>query len=250
MRAAFATWITASIVLAAGVATAQAVPDVPTLHGTAKRTAAKGVRLTLAVGLDTDPSGLQPHTLTSATLLFPQGATLNSTRFRSCSPAKLQAKGTSACPAGSKVGSGSASGIGGNPGQPPILTEDLSITAFNGPRGKSVLLWLTGTAPAAINNVLVAKLTRAGAPYSYRLSLAVPVGLQSIAGIQVAVTRFTTSVGAIRTVKGRRYPYLRAPVCPVGATLPLQGRFTFNDDNGAASDALSQTVKSTIDCIK
>ena len=47
-----------------------------------------------------------------------------------------------------------------------------------------------------------------------------------------------------------RYPWLRAPVCPIGATLPLQGRFTFNDDNGAASDALSQTVKSTIDCIK
>jgi len=40
MRAAFATWITASIVLAAGAGTAQAVTDVPSLNGTAKRTAA------------------------------------------------------------------------------------------------------------------------------------------------------------------------------------------------------------------
>ena len=40
-----------------------------------------------------------------------------------------------------------------------------------------------------------------------------------------------------------------APVCPVGATLPLQGRFTFNDDDGMPSETLSQTVKSTIDCI-
>jgi len=250
MRSAFATWITASMVLAGGAATARAVTDVPTLHGTAKRAPAKGIKLTLAVGLDADPSSLQPHTLTSATLLFPQGATLNSARFPSCSPAKLQAKGTTACPAGSKIGSGSANGSGGNPGQAPIFSEDLSITAFNGPHGKSVLLWLTGTAPAAINNVLVAKLTRIGGRYSYRLNLAVPVGLQSIAGVQVAVRRFTTSVGATRTIKGRRSPWLRAPVCPIGATLPLQGRFTFNDDNGAASDALSQTVKSTIDCIK
>ena len=249
MRSAFATLITASMVLA-GAATAQAVTDVPTLHGTAKRAPAKGIKLTLAVGLDANPSTLQPHTLTSATLLFPQGATLNSARFPSCSPAKLQAKGTTACPAGSKIGSGSANGSGGNPGQSPIFSEDLSIAAFNGPHGKSVLLWLTGTAPAAINNVLVAKLTRVGGRYSYRLNLAVPVGLQSIAGVQVAVRRFTTSVGATRTIKGRRYPWLRAPVCPIGATLPLQGRFTFNDDNGAASDALSQTVKSTIDCIK
>jgi hypothetical protein len=248
MRAAFATWITASIVLAAGAGAAQAVTDVPSLNGTAKRTAAKGIKLTLAVGLDTNPSGLQPDTLTSATLLFPQGATLNSARFRSCSPAKLQARGTIACPAGSRIGSGTAKGTGGNPGQTPILAENLSIAAFNGPHGKSVLLWLTGTAPAAINSVLIAKLTRAKSPYSYRLSLAVPLGLQSIAGIQVAVTRFTTNIGAFTTVKGRRYPYLRAPVCPLGATLPLQGTFTFNDDNGMPSSALSQTVKSTIVC--
>ena len=250
MRSAFATWITASIVLAAGAGTAQAVTDVPTLHGTAKRTAAKGIKLTLDVGLHADPSGLQPNTLTSATLLFPQGATLNSARFRSCSPAKLQAKGTIGCPAGSRVGSGTAHGTGGNPGETPILAEDLTIDAFNGPHGKSVLLWLTGSAPAAIASVLVAKLTRVHGPHSYRLTLAVPEGLQSIAGIQVAVTRFTTNIGAFTTVKSRRYPYIRAPICPIGATLPLQGTFTFNDDNGIPSSALTQTVKSTIDCIK
>jgi hypothetical protein len=247
---AFATWITASMVLAAGAATAQAVTDVPTLNGTAKRTAAKGIKLTLDVGLDSAPSGLQPHTLTSATLLFPQGASLNSARFRSCSPVKLQAKGTRACPAGSRIGSGSASGVGGKPGETPILTENLSIDAFNGPHGKSVLLWLTGTQPAAINNVLIAKLTKAHGPYSYRLTLTVPPGLQSIAGVQVAVTRFTTTVGAFRSVKGRRVPWLRAPVCPLGATLPLQGVFTFNDDSGIPSPGLTQTVKSTIVCTK
>ena len=135
MRPAFAS-ITAGIVLAAGAGTAQAVTDVPTLHGTAKRTAEKGIKLTISVGLDASPADLQPDTLTSATLLFPQGATLNSKRFKSCSPAKLQARGTVACPAGSKIGSGSATGSGGNPGQTPIFTENLSITAFNGPQDR------------------------------------------------------------------------------------------------------------------
>src|SRR4051794_21814021 len=132
------------LILAAGMAlapaaTAHAFVTVPSLSGALTPsklgTAAHptSVKLTLHVSHGTDPAGLQPNTVYNSVLTFPKAMRLNASSFPSCTEAKLDSSGPGACPAGSRVGSGNAVGTGGTPGQPPLLSEPLGITMFNGP---------------------------------------------------------------------------------------------------------------------
>jgi hypothetical protein len=108
---------------------------------TKKHNTRGSVKLALTVGPAAGP--LAPPTTQDVDYL-PAGTTYNANGFTFCAPATLTASGPSACPAASKIGSGSSTVavmLGGNPEQ-----ETAPITAVaTGPT--SFVLWGHGSLP-------------------------------------------------------------------------------------------------------
>jgi hypothetical protein len=97
------------------------------------------IRLTINTTF-ADPAAPQPPPLRKVTIRFNEGGTYNGKLFPKCKFAALQAKGTSACPKGSKIGKGSATASA----QPVIPLVNATVTVFNGePKGgvPTVLLY-------------------------------------------------------------------------------------------------------------
>ena len=61
--------------------------------------------LSIALNFAGDDGG-EPPVLQKAQIQFPWGANFNGNLFPSCDPVKMEAKGTKACPKGSKIGTG------------------------------------------------------------------------------------------------------------------------------------------------
>jgi hypothetical protein len=171
---------------------------------------------------------------------FPHGATVNSRLFPSCSPQRLNAGGPGACPPNSQIGLGSSTGSAAG------VSEQLKVTVFNGPGGRSVLFYVAGTTPATIKGVIDAPLVVVKSLfYGYQLTLPIPTSLQMFGGNPISVSEFQNTVGATiaQRIHGKTVDrgYLEVPVCPPGAMFPLRGVFSFV---GAPTD----TVNSSIVC--
>jgi hypothetical protein len=200
----------------------------------------RSVRLSLLASFQATAPDLRPATVKRSVIFFPHGATVNSRLFPSCSPKRLHAGGPAACPPHSQIGLGSATGSAAG------ISEQLKVTLFNGPGGRSELFYLAGSSPAVINGLIDAPLVVVRSLfYGYQLTLPVPASLQVIAGIPISVTQFQTTVGATiaQRAHGKRVDrgYLEVPLCPPGALLPLRGVFSF-------VGAPTETVNSSIAC--
>jgi hypothetical protein len=196
--------------------------------------------LSILARFQTNPPGGQPAAVTQAVISFSHGSTVNSALFPSCSPGRLNAIGTGACPPGSRIGGGSTEAVGAG------VLELLKVTAFNGPHGRSVLFYLSGNTPIRVAQAINAPLVRLNSLfYAFKLTLTVPQDLRVIAGVPVSVTQFQTTVRATiaQRVHGRTVHrgYIEVPLCPAGALVPLRGVFTF-------TGTPTQTVNSGIAC--
>ena len=99
----------AVIVVVAGLAVSPASPraDKTTSAGLVQSTEVVGDRDRLDITQQVRRAdGQRPPGLTRLAITFPPGTRLNAARFPRCSLAKLQAKGPSACRAGSRIGFG------------------------------------------------------------------------------------------------------------------------------------------------
>src|SRR3954468_2296051 len=130
-------------------------------------------------------------------------------------------------PKGSQIGSGTALGIlGGSTDNP--TKEPITVTMFNGPKGKSITFRIKGDAPAVIDVPFDAPLkTFSSGSYNYQLTVNVPDILQIIAGIPVSLDFFNVKVGATRNVHGKKRGYIETLICPPLALVPIQGDFGF-----------------------
>jgi hypothetical protein len=231
---------TAAVAIAAIPAAAQAETKVAiTGHVTPViRTAPKRpqpVSLALALHFTGDQDYGLPPILQRAIMSFPFGATLNSQLFPACAAETINRRGTSACRAGSQVGSGSAVGVGAD------VVEKLSVRLFNGPRGRSVVFYLRGDNPLRVNTAFAAPLERfRTGTFQYRLTVPVPKNLQNVAGVDLAVRDFKTTVRATRRVRGRRRGYIEALLCPPKALVPVQGVFEFAEAPDVTTDSYIQ----------
>jgi len=200
----------------------------------------QSVGLSILARFLTTPPGGQPATVTQAVISFSHGATINSQLFPGCSARRLDLGGLKGCPPDTRIGTGSALGVGAG------IDEPLNVTAFNGPRGRSVLFYLQGNSPIHIAQAIDAPLVPVrGRFYAYQLTLPVPEDLQVIAGVPIAVAEFQTTVRATVTKRVRgttvRRGYIEVPLCPAGALVPLRGIFSF-------IGAPTETVNSGIAC--
>jgi hypothetical protein len=224
VAAAVAAAVTAAAVVQAAVT--QSVDFTAKYVRGAKKgkTGALTLRTTLRVS---DTTGAKPPPLTNTTLRFPKGALLNARYFKTCSPAKLESKGVSACPSGSKIGSGRAQGDAR-----PIVSNpiDAKITMFNGaPRNgnPTIVIYAVPELSSPLTIVGELKKQRSG-PYGYVLSVDVPP-IPTLPGQANASVSFFDATTLDKTVRkgARKIHYITAPVLCNGTFFLLDGTFTY-----------------------
>lgn len=186
----------------------------------------KTTSATLAVNLSFHgPNGQPADTLQQVVLKFTYGAHLNGKLFPSCSADQI--RNHKPCPKGSKVGTGTGLGILGGGSSNPT-EEPITITLYNGPKGKSITFEIKGEAPAVIDVPFDAPLqTFTSGIYNYQLTANIPDILQVVAGIPISIDHLNVKVGATRVVKGKKRGYIETLICPPAALVPIQGNFEF-----------------------
>jgi hypothetical protein len=206
---------------------------------TAFTTTPQSVGLTVDADFSGDGEGGLPDTITRAVVFFSHGARVNGSLFPSCDPRRLSRRrgSPSACPRGARLGGGHA--IGHAAGS----TEELAVSVYNGPGGRSLLFWLHGDQPADISGLIDAPLVAiASRRYGYRLTMPVPASLQQIGpDMFTQLTHFDTTVrGTVRRREHGRtviHGYIEVLTCPPGALVPAHGDFSFLGGGTASVDS-------------
>ena len=243
--------LVSALALALGVAgIAQAVDSEQKMNvkvqknkaGTKKKPKSVG-KLTVDLSVTADPSnpGETGSFATQRTVIFfDKNLVFNGAKFPSCTA--VQAYNNKGLPQAAckkaKVGGGQAQGVA--LGQ----IQNLTVTGWNGPKGKSLLLRVQGDTPLAIDSLLVGKLSKASGKFGTKLTVDIPSDLQKPLGPETAVfatlTRFLTTVGG--TTK-KKLPYVGLAGCPKNKQLQFKGDFTFTDGS-------TQSPTDTVACRK
>ena len=173
-----------------------------------------------------DDTGAKPPPLTRTTLRFPRGAVVNARFFKKCSRSALERRGPSACPSGSKIGTGTATGDA----RPILPSVDAKVTLFNGEPvngDPTVLIHAVPeiSSPLTIQGVL--RRQRSG-PYGYVLEVDVPP-IPTLPGQPNASVVFFDATTLSSTVrrKHRRIHYIEGPILCNGTFFLLDGVFTY-----------------------
>jgi hypothetical protein len=211
--------------------------------------------------LDVSNGTNQPDTGAKTVIYFPKQLKNNAKRFPSCSLKDIDGK--SSVPSKCKkalVGSGVATSLAGIPGQPPGLTERLKVTAYNGSKGRYLLLNLNTTPGQLVpitNRVIPGKVGRGHGKFGFTVTFAVPSNLQNVGGLQVALTHFDIKISKRKTVKvtshGRtsKISYLQLTSCTRSRKLPTKTIENFDNRAGGASMPAAGskvTVNGTMRC--
>jgi len=181
----------------------------------------------------THPSGSR-YRLERVIVRFPSGVGApHGELFPSCSVAQLEKAHNrlSACPKGSKVGSGRAVGTAVDLG----VTSSGKLTLFNGPHGKSITFNVNITTPALINKTFSAPLKKTGGRYGYVLTNDIPTELQNILDGPIIVRSIDVTTGATRVVKGVKRGFIEAFKCPKSHKAPLHVDTFYNTDTGGSA---------------
>jgi hypothetical protein len=182
----------------------------------------------LTVQTNTTPlPGEPPFATKQAVIHFDKNLVFGASKFASCAKTVVQAN-PSNCPAGSKIGTGSAIARLSTGGQ--VVPR---ITAYNGPRnaaGNSKLFLLVKEPTFNVNAVLDGTLKPDTGKYGRKLDVLIPPNLQNVAGIIITLTQFTTRVAG--TAKGT--PYVGLKGCS-GGKLSFKGDFFYTDNTNKSA---------------
>jgi hypothetical protein len=206
-----AIMVTSALALGAvGVGVSSAVdPDLtitatvsPSKHGTKK----KPKKTKLVVKLKTTPKAGEPAFAASDTIVhLGKELKFNGKALKTCSAAKVQADDTK-CPKGSKVGKGVAAGVALG------ATENLTVTAYNGPGGNKLELLVDGSTPLPIHEVIEGVLQKDTGLYGNKLVVKIPDHLQQPApGAYATLIQFDTTINAVTGKK--KVPYVGIASC-------------------------------------
>lgn len=161
-------------------------------------------------------------------------ARTNGALFPSCSAATLnRAHGRlSACPKGSKIGTGVAVGTAVDIG----VTSKGVLTLFNGPHGKSIVFNVNITTPALINDSFNAPLATTHGRYGYLLTNNIPADLQTILDGPIIVRSISVTTFATRVIHGVKRGYIEGFKCPKSHKAPVHSDFTFTGGVTSSAD--------------
>jgi hypothetical protein len=197
----------------------------PTKGGTAKKPVGHTIFTEVAT---TNDDGSQPPPVQRTILTYSKEFTFNGKAMAAakliCSKNLLDAQGPTACPKGSQVGTGSSDAlIGGDPNTPPALQKNIKVTAFNGPGGDKLELYVG----APLQKTIEGKLTgRKGKPQT--LTFDVPDEAINPAGAVISsITRFGATIKASVKIKRKTVNYVTTTGCPKNKILPLKATFIY-----------------------
>jgi hypothetical protein len=132
-------------------------------------------------------------TVSSITVFVAKNVKLNGKGFKYCSAAKLNSRGKSACPAGSKAGSGTAHAVVG-PGRAPLK---FTVDAFVG--SKNSINFYTQQVGGTVRKALVGKVSKAGGKYGSKIVIKIPDDLQQpLPGLYSSLVDLNTTIKAKR----------------------------------------------------
>jgi hypothetical protein len=158
----------------------------PTKAGTKKKP--KNVSLKLFV-----KNHRTDATVDTITVNLAKNAKLNGKGFKFCSANKLNTKGKTACPAGSKAGSGTAHAVVG-PGRVPL---NFTVDAYVG--SKNSIIFYTQQVGGTVRKALTGKVSKAGGKYGSKIVIKIDEDLQ-----QPAPFVYSSLVDLNTTIKGKR----------------------------------------------
>jgi hypothetical protein len=129
------------------------------------------------------------------------------------------------------------------------------VTAYNGLKGRQLLLVVNGSSPLAITNrVIVGAIGPGGGKFGYTVTFTVPADLQFQLGLQVALTHFDVTISP-KTISAKvhgkkaKVSYLAAKKC---GTLPTQTTVNFDQDGAPGGPGTpggqSVTVNGNMKC--
>jgi hypothetical protein len=200
----------------------------PTKHGTKKKP--RNVKLNIELITQPNPND-GPFATKTTVVHFDKNLKFGGKYVKTCSADKVRSNNT-ACPKGSKVGTGSATGVALG------LTENLTVTAYNGPGGNKIELLVSGTSPLTIHDVIEGKLQSDKGKFGKKLVVAIPDTLQQPApGAFATLTDFKTSV---KGTGSKKRPFVGLAGC-TKKKLNFQADFVFTDGS-------TSTAKSTAKC--
>jgi hypothetical protein len=199
----------------------------PTKHGTKK----KPKKVKLIVKLKTVQKPGDPPFAANATIVhLAKELVFNGKAMKSCSQAQVQADDTK-CPKGSKVGQGVAAGTALG------LTENLTVTAYNGPGGNKLELLVDGQQPLQIHSVIEGKIVSDKGKFGKKLVVAIPPALQQPApGAFATLTDFKT---AVKGTGSKKRPFVGLTGC-TKKKLNYQADFVFTDGSTSTATTTSK----------
>lgn len=158
-------------------------------------------------------------TVDTITVNVAKNVKLSGKGFKFCTAAKLNAQGKTACPAGSKAGSGTANAVVG-PGRAPIkFTNDVYVG------GPNTIVFYVQQVGGTVRKALNAPITRAGGKFGQKLTVKIDPDLQ-----QPAPSVFSSLVDLKATVKATRgsSSLVATTGCPASRKHSAGVKFAFN----------------------
>ncbi|MGH2762109.1 MAG: hypothetical protein ACRDL0_04645 [Thermoleophilaceae bacterium] len=196
----------------------------PNKAGTKKKP--RGVTLSGTVTWDSE-EGFEPPIITGARVLFPKGSLYNGRKYPKCSVAQLNRNGLGGCPRKSIMGKARAVAFADTEITRP------KVTIVNG-GARRVCLYTVMNNPARVRACVPGKIKKLRSrKWKYQLTLRVPEVLQVVAGIPIALRKFTYKAGGKRWAKD----WLATTSCPRNRRWPYQVEtfYLYNDGTTESS---------------
>jgi hypothetical protein len=195
------------------------------------------------------PADQIPSALTEVEVRYPQnlGFALSGLGLAVCSPATLEAAGTSGCPANSIMGRGSA--VAELRFGPQLVTENASISIARAPDQEghiALLLYASGPSPVNTQILSPAQLLPTSRPFGGRLQMELPVipsvpGAPDVAIVSLRVTLGPQGLTYYEQTEGNTLAFtpkgiLLPKTCPRGG-FPFAATFSFLDGSHPVAQA-------------
>jgi hypothetical protein len=174
----------------------------------------------------------QPFATKTTVVHLDKNFVIKGSNAKSCAKDTVQSDETK-CPSGSKLGSGKATGNA--LGQ----TENLTVTAYNGPGGNKLELHVVGSAPLVIDSVIEGTLSSDSGLYGKKLSVTIPDNLQQpLTGVFATLTDFQVSLKGGSTAK----PFIGLKGC-TGGKVNMKVDLTYTDNTTQSATATAPCKK-------
>jgi hypothetical protein len=187
----------------------------------------QGVTLSGTVNWTTE-AGFEPPVITGADVLIGKGGKYNGGKYPRCSAKTLKRDGGAGlkyCPKKSIMGNGTGVALADT-----VETKPKVVFVNGG--AKEMYFYTTLFHPAFVQEPVIAKISKPGGKYAYRVRLKVPENLQIVAGVPIALKQFKYKIGGKKYAKD----YFVTTSCPKGGySFNVKTFYQYND--GSTSDS-------------